>query len=42
MSVTWSSNKLTLQGTALPAVTTADNGKILMVVDGAWAVVTPS
>lgn len=42
MSVTWSSNKLTLHGTALPAVTTADNGKILMVVDGAWAVVTPS
>lgn len=25
--------------TALPAVTTADNGKILKVVDGAWAVV---
>jgi CobQ-like glutamine amidotransferase family enzyme len=23
---------------ALPAVTAADNGKVLMVVDGAWAV----
>lgn len=24
-------------GSALPAVTAADNGKVLMVVDGAWA-----
>lgn len=29
-----------LQG--LPTVTAADNGKILMVVNGAWALVTPS
>ena len=26
----------------LPSVTAADNGKILMVVNGAWALVTPS
>ena len=26
----------------LPAVTAADNGKVLMVVNGAWALVTPS
>jgi len=26
----------------LPKVTSTDNGKILQVVDGAWAAVTPS
>lgn len=31
---------IVLQG--LPTVTAADNGKILMVVNGAWALVTPS
>jgi hypothetical protein len=29
-------------GSGLPAVTAADNGKILQVVNGAWALVTPS
>lgn len=28
--------------TGLPPVTAADNGKILMVVDGEWVVVSPS
>ncbi len=42
MSVSWSSNKVTINGTALPAVTAADNGKILQVVDGVWTAVTPS
>jgi len=28
--------------TQLPAVTTADNGKILTVVDGVWTAVTPT
>lgn len=28
--------------TGLPAVTAADNGKILKVVDGAWSAVTPT
>lgn len=29
-------------GSTLPSVTAADNGKVLMVVDGAWAVVMPT
>lgn len=40
LSVSWSSNKVTIDG-GLPAVTSNDNGKILKVVDGAWALVTP-
>lgn len=39
-SVSWSSNKVTLTS-GLPAVTSSDNGKILKVVDGAWAAVSP-
>ena len=41
ISVSWSSNKVTING-GLPAVTASDNGKILQVVNGAWALVTPS
>lgn len=40
LSSTYSSGTLTLKssgGSGLPAVTTADNGKILQVVNGAWA-----
>lgn len=29
-------------GSGLPAVTAESNGKILMVVDGAWALISPS
>ena len=29
-------------GRVLPTVTAADNGKVLQVVNGAWALVTPS
>ena len=29
------------KGDGLPAVTSADNGKILMVVNGEWKAVTP-
>lgn len=39
-SVSWSSNVVTLNS-GLPAVTADDNGKILKVVNGAWAVVDP-
>ena len=39
-SVSWSSNVVTLDS-GLPAVTASDNGKILKVVNGAWAVVDP-
>lgn len=41
LSVAYSSNKVTLSG-GLPAVTSADNGKILKVVNGEWAVVDPN
>ena len=40
LNVSWSSNKVTIDG-GLPAVTSADNGKILKVVNGAWALVDP-
>jgi len=39
-SVSWSSNVVTLDS-GLPAVTASDDGKILKVVNGAWAVVDP-
>ena len=39
-SVSWSSNVVTLDS-GLPAVTASDNGKILKVINGAWAVVDP-
>jgi len=42
LAVTWTDQLLLLnpvQTVSLPAVTTSDNGKILKVVDGAWAVV---
>ena len=42
MNTSYSSGTLTLKvKTPLPAVTAADNGKILKVVNGAWAVVEP-
>lgn len=41
LSVSWSNNQATIDG-GLPAVTSDDNGKILQVVNGAWALVTPS
>ena len=41
LSITWSDNTVTLDG-GLPAVTSADNGKILQVVNGAWALVDPT
>jgi hypothetical protein len=41
MSISYSSNIATIEGVALPAVTSADNGKILKVVDGVWTAVTP-
>ena len=42
MSISYSSNTVTINGVALPAVTTADNGKILTVVNGVWTAVAPS
>lgn len=42
MSISYSNNVATINGVALPAVTTADNGKILMVVNGVWTAVAPS
>ena len=42
MSISYSSNRATINGIALPAVTSSDNGKILQVVDGVWTAVTPS
>jgi hypothetical protein len=39
-SVSWSSNKVTL-ASGLPKVTVSDNGKILKVVDGVWAIADP-
>ncbi len=39
-SVSWSSNVVTLNS-GLPAVTASDNGKILKVVNGAWALADP-
>lgn len=39
-SVSWNSNVVTLNS-GLPAVTASDNGKILKVVNGVWAVVDP-
>lgn len=43
MTSSYSSGTITLNvKDALPAVTASDNGKVLMVVDGAWAAVTPS
>lgn len=42
MTSSYSSGTITLDvKTALPAVTAADNGKILKVVNGAWAVAEP-
>lgn len=41
LSVSWSSNVVTIDG-GLPAVSAADNGKILKVVNGAWALVDPN
>lgn len=40
LSVTWNSNKVTIDG-GLPAVTSSDNDKSLKVVNGAWATYTP-
>lgn len=40
LSVSWSNNQATIDG-GLPAVTSDDNGKILQVVNGAWALITP-
>jgi hypothetical protein len=42
MSISYNSNRATINGIALPAVTSSDNGKILQVVDGVWTAVTPS
>lgn len=42
MSISYSSNVATINGVALPAVTAADNGKILTVVNGVWTAVAPS
>lgn len=39
-TVSWSSNVVTLKS-GLPKVTASDNGKILKVVNGAWAAVSP-
>lgn len=39
-TVSWSSNVVTLKS-GLPKVTASDNGKILQVVNGAWAAVSP-
>ena len=39
-TVSWSSNVVTLTS-GLPKVTASDNGKILQVVNGAWAAVSP-
>ena len=40
LSVSWSSNKVTIDG-GLPAVTSSDNEKTLKVVNGAWSVSAP-
>ena len=40
ISVSYNSNKVTINSN-LPAVSASDNGKILKVVDGAWALVEP-
>ena len=43
MTSSYSSGTITLNvKNPLPAVTASDNGKVLQVVDGAWAAVTPS
>jgi uncharacterized protein YodC (DUF2158 family) len=39
-TVSWSNNVVTLKS-GLPKVTASDNGKILQVVNGAWAAVSP-
>ena len=41
LSVSYSSNKVTLSG-GLPAVTTTDNNKMLKVVNGVWTIVDPN
>ena len=41
-AVTVTNGVAAITGSALPTVTSADNGKVMMVVEGAWALVTPT
>lgn len=41
-AVTVTNGVAAITGQTLPTVTSADNGKVMMVVEGAWALVTPT